>query len=383
MALPKPGPVRRNYQPQKKSGFSTAQLIGVGAAVLVVIAFIAHRPQRARATRGPVERLYAPLSIDNLSTLEKLKSGEFRALDAQIKDFESAAASDPRAEMNLTDMFSVFALGDPQVAEKVQQWVRQSPDSAAAHLARAIVAEQEAIQARGRDGGKSTDLPQRNYDDMQVALNRSTTEAESARALDPNLVSARIPLIDAARMGQDPPDISLVSDGTLGKFPASFEIRRAMIIAMEPRWGGSYDAMDKFAHESQAYIAQNPMLRYLLGFVAMDQARELQAQGKWEAAIPLLNKAIEVGGDYPDFYTLRGTSFYNLKQYDDARADFLCANDLMPDIPENLDLLARIAQALNKPSDALQYSSLYLKLGESDREVASINKWARSQVLKQ
>jgi tetratricopeptide (TPR) repeat protein len=380
MALPKPGPVRRNYQPQKKPGFSPAQLIGIGAAVLVVIAFIAHRPQQARATRGPVERLYAPLSIDNLSTLEKLKAAKFSALDAQIKDFESQAASDPRAEMNLTYVFSVFAISDPEIAEKTEQWVRQSPDSAPAHLARAIVAEQDAIHARGRDGGKATDLPQKNYDDMQLALNRSTTEAESARALDPNLISARVPLLDAARMGQDPPDISLVTDGTLGKFPASFEIRRATIIGMEPRWGGSYDAMDKFAHESQAYVAQNPMLRYLLGFAAMDQARVLQAEGKWEAAIPLLNKAIEVGGDYPAFYTLRGTSFYHLKQYDDARADFLCANDLMPDVPENLDMLALTSQALDNPSDALQFSNLYLKLGESDKEVAYVNKWASAHV---
>jgi tetratricopeptide (TPR) repeat protein len=382
MALPKSSPVRRTYHAPKKSGFSSAQLIGVGVAVLVVIAFIAHHPQQARATRGPVERLYSPLQVDSLSVLEKLKAGKFSALDEQFKDFEATAANDPRAEMNLTYAFSVFALPDPEIAGKVREWIAQSPDSAIAHCARSIVLEQAAAKARGHEGGPTTSIPLEHFKDMEIALNRTVTEAESARAFDPNLISAWIPSIDAAKMESDTTTMDDLSRESLAKFPASFQLRRAIIIGMEPRWGGSYDAMDKFAHESQAFVAQNPMLRYLLGFAAMDQARELQADGKWEAAIPLLNKAIEVGGDYPSFYTYRGNSFYNLKKYDDALADFLCANDLLPDTPENLDMLALTEHVMNKPSDALEYSNLYMKLGEPDKEVADVHDWAVAQVLK-
>ncbi len=382
MALPKSGPVRRNYHPPKKSAFSTAQLIGIGAAVLVVVAVIAHHPQQARATRGPVERLYSPLQVDSLTVLEKLKAGNFSALEAQFKDFESTAATDPRAEMNLTYAFGVFALPDPEISGKVRQWVSQFPESAIAHCARSIVLEQIAAKARGHEGGSTTSIPLEHFKDMETALNRTVTEAESARAFDPNLVTAWIPSIDAAKMESDTTTMDELSRESLAKFPTSFQLRRAIIIAMEPRWGGSYDAMDKFAHESQAYVAQNPTLRYLLGFTAMEQARELQDDGKWAAAIPLLNKAIEVGGDYPSFYTYRANSFYNLKRYDDALADLLCANDLMPDTPENLDMLALTSHVLNKPSDALEYSNLYMKLGESDKEVADVHDWAVAQVLK-
>ena len=100
-----------------------------------------------------------------------------------------------------------------------------------------------------------------------------------------------------------------------------------MILAMSPRWGGSYDAMDKFANESQARVGQNPMLKYLLGFPALEQAKDLQLEEKWEETIALLNHALEVGGDYPEFYVIRGKSLYQLKKYDEAMADFEAAND--------------------------------------------------------
>src|SRR5208282_3741823 len=99
---------------------------------------------------------------------------------------------------------------------------------------------------------------------------------------------------DAAKMESDSVAMEDASKRALGKFPLSFQVRRTLIIAMAPRWGGAYDAMDKFANESQARVAQNPMLKYLLGFPSMEQAKDLQLDEKWEQTIPLLNHALEV-----------------------------------------------------------------------------------------
>jgi tetratricopeptide (TPR) repeat protein len=378
-AASKPGPMRKTYYPRR----SNAPLMAVGVAILVALAVVVHHPQQASATRGPVQRLYAPISVDPVGIVEKLKAGNFAALQAEIKTYETAANADPRAEMNLMYAFSAFALPDPAIADQLKKWAADSPDSAIAHCARAVALERAAAHARGHEGGPTSSIQPDDFLEMEKDLNQAVMEADSARALDPNLMNAYLTAINAAKMESDPVAMEEASKGALTRFPLSFQIRRALIIGMAPRWGGSYDAMDKFANESQARVAQNPMLKYLLGFPSMEQATDLQLDEKWKQTVPLLNHAIQVGGDWAAFYTARGKSLYALKKYDGAFADFQCANDLMPDDTQNLEMLALTSHLLNKPNDALGFANRYLKLGESDKDIADVREWAVAKILKQ
>jgi tetratricopeptide (TPR) repeat protein len=355
----------------------------VGVAVLIAIALFAHHSRQTTASRGPVQRLYIPITVDPVAIVDNLKAGNFTQLQTQIKTYQDAANADPRAEMNLTYAFSSFALPDPEIADALKKWSAASPDSAIAHCARAVALERAALHARGHEGGPTSSIQPTAFVEMEKALNQATMEADSARALDPNLMTAYLPAISAAMMESDPVAMEEPSKRALEKFPLSFQVRRTLIVGMAPRWGGSYDAMDKFANESQARVGQNPMLKFLLGFPAMEQARDLQAQEKWDQTIPLLNHAIEVGGDYAPFYTARGKSLYELKKYDEALADFQCANDLMPDDAQNLEMLALTSQFLNKPNDALGFANRYLKVGESDKGIADVHEWALAKIYKQ
>jgi tetratricopeptide (TPR) repeat protein len=376
---PRPAP-RKTYKYPRRSN---APLMAVGVAILIALAVVVHHPRQASATRGPVQRLYAPISVDPVGIGEKLKAENFSALETQIKTYQIASNVDPHAEMNLVYAFNAFALPDPMISDQLKKWAAASPDSAIAHAARAVSLEQSAAHARGHEGGPSSSIPSDDFVQMEKDLNQAMGEADSARALDPNLITPYLVAIDAARLETDPVAMEEASKRALAKFPLSFQVRRALIIGMAPRWGGSYDAMDKFANESQAQVGQNPMLKYLLGFPLMEQARDLQLDEKWEETIPLLNHAIEVGGDWPEFYVVRGKSFYQMKKYDDALADFQCANDLMPDDPQNLEMLALTAHIMNKPNDALGYANRYLKLGESDKDIADVREWAVAKILKQ
>lgn len=371
--------MRKTYPTRR----SNAPLMVVGVAILVALTSLIHHPPQASATRGPVQRLYIPISVDPVGIVERLKAGNFAALQEQIKAYQTIANSDPRGEMNLTYAFSAFALPDSAIPDQLRKWAASAPDSAIAHCARAISLEQAAVKARGHDGGTASSIPPDDFIEMEKDLSQAVMEADSARALDPNLMNAYIIGIDAAKMESDPVMMEEASKRALARFPLSFQIRRATIAGMAPRWGGSYDAMDKFANESQARVVQNPILKYLLGFPAMQQAIDLQIDEKWEDSIPLINHAIEVGGDYPAFYTTRGKSLYEMKKYDEAFADFECANDLMPDDVENLEMLALTSHFLNKPNDALGFANRYLKLGESDKDIADVREWAIAKILKQ
>ena len=382
-ASPRPAPSRpvprKTYYHARRSN---APLMAVGVAILIALAVVVHHPRQASATRGPVQRLYIPISVDPVGIVEKLKAGNFAAVESQIKAYQTLANADPRAEMNLVYAFSAFALPDPAIPDQLKKWAADSSDSAIAHCARAVALERAAEHARGHEGGPSSSIQRDDFVEMEKNLSQATMEADSARSLDPTLMNAYLPAINAAKMESDSVAMEDASKRALGKFPLSFEIRRTLIIAMAPRWGGSYDAMDKFANESQVRVAQNPTLKYLLGFPAMEQAQDLQLDEKWEPTIALLNHAIEVGGDWAEFYVVRGQALYELKRYDDALADFQCANDLMPDDAENLEMLALTAHLLNKPNDALGFSNRYLKLGESDKDIADVREWAVAQILK-
>ena len=372
--------MRRPYYPPRRSN---APLMAVGVAILIALAVVVHHPRRTSATRGPVQRLYTQITVDPVGIVEKLKADKFAAIETEIKAYQTAANADPRGEINLAYAFSAFALPDPAIADQLKKWAANSPDSAIAHCARAMSLEQEAAHARGHEGGPASGISSDGFVEMEKELNQATMEADSARALDPNLMDAYLIAIDAAKMESDSVAMDDASKRALAKFPLSFVIRRSLIAGMTPRWGGSYDAMDKFANESQVRVAQNPMLKYLLGFPLLEQAKDIQLEEKWEPSITLLNQAIEAGGDYPAFYTARGRSFYQLKKYDDAFADFQCANDLMPDDAENLEMLALTSHLLNKPNDALGFSNRYLKLGESDKDIADVHDWAIAKILKQ
>lgn len=380
MAVPKQAPARKTYYRPRRSN---APLMAVGLAILLAFAAMVHHPTQARATRGPVQRLYNPVTVDPVGIAEAIKDGKFAEVEAQIKSYQAAVNHDPRAEINLAYAFDAFALPDPAIADQLKKWAADSPESAIAHCARAMLLEREAAQARGHEGGPTSSIPSDHFMEMEKDLSQSVMEADSARSLDPGLINAYLPAIDAAKMEADPVAMEEASKRALEKFPTSFQIRRTLIIGLEPRWGGSYDAMDKFANESQARVSQNPALRFLLGFPAMAQARALQVDEKWEESIPLLDHAIEVGGDYAPFYTCRGNSYYNLKKYDEAFADLRSANELMPDNADTLETLALTAHLLKKPSDALEYSNRYLKLGLPDKDIAETRDWAVAQVLKQ
>jgi tetratricopeptide (TPR) repeat protein len=377
---PRPAPTRKTYKYPHRSN---APLMAVGVAVLIAVAVLVHHPRQARATRGPVQRLYVPISVDPVGIVDKLKAGDFVAVESHIKAYETLANADPRAEMNLVYAFSAFALPDPAIADQLKKWAADSPDSAIAHCARAMALERAAAHARGHEGGPSSSIQPGDFVDMEKDLSQATMEADSARALDPDLMNAYLIAIDAAKMETDPVAMEVASKRALGKFPLSFQVRRSLIVAMAPRWGGSYDAMDKFANESQARVGQNPAMRYLLGFPSLEQAKDLQLDEKWEETLPLLDHAIEVGGDYAPFYTARGKSLYALKRYDEALADLQCANELMPDDEQNLEMLALTSHLLNKPNDTLGFANRYLKLGDSDKDIADVREWAVAKILKQ
>jgi hypothetical protein len=57
------------------------------------------------------------------------------------------------------------------------------------------------------------------------------------------------------------------------------------MITLTPRWGGSYKEMTAFAEESEKFLAQNPKLGLLRGYIPWDIAQMLEINSKNDPSI--------------------------------------------------------------------------------------------------
>ena len=148
--------------------------------------------------------------------------------------------------------------------------------------------------------------------------------------------------------------------------------------AIEPRWGGTYEAMEKFGDEAQKYAAQNPRLISLKGYADTDRAGEAFRDGDPKKAIRFYNRALEEGGDFSAAYMYRGNMYAQLGLYDDALEDLNRANRLRPQNPAVLDSLAFVYRDLSRPTDTLAAIQEYRQFALPDSDLLNIERWAQN-----
>lgn len=146
---------------------------------------------------------------------------------------------------------------------------------------------------------------------------------------------------------------------TKGLFMGKEEYRKAMapLIASKP----SYDAMDaglaalgkdpaKAAQIAEQAIAREPREAQFHGLLA----KALVAQNKPEEAIRALNRAIDIQGNYFDFYLTRGRLRKTLGDRTGAQKDLTRSVALLPTASAHYDL-GRLALDANQPDRALPH----------------------------
>lgn len=68
-------------------------------------------------------------------------------------------------------------------------------------------------------------------------------------------------------------------------WPDSFLIRKPYMHRLKPRWGGSYGEMQAFADAAQSFAQTNPRLKFLQGFIYVDQGQMLTHDERFMQAV--------------------------------------------------------------------------------------------------
>lgn len=157
--------------------------------------------------------------------------------------------------------YANFDYSAAAVEAMIDSWLDQSPDSAHAYVARGI---HRVARAKGYRGEKFyRDTPTEAIDKMAREVELARADLERALAQDPRIWPAYGTLIDVARftgessLGDDALDRALRVDSK------NYYVRERYSAMLEPRWGGSFEAMDEVASAAAPYLDRNPRLSLL------------------------------------------------------------------------------------------------------------------------
>ena len=294
---------------------------------------------------------YPTQTIDRLAVRQLLMARSYDALDRLLSAYADSVRRDYRVEYRLFDAYGAFGVAVPAMEPYLNEWVHKRPNSAAAVLARSAYYRASGWNARGTKLARETTRDQ--FERMGDFFQRCANDLAVAHRLEPTSIVVYRQMMTIATSQGDIAVSRQMLDQALKIQPNSFILRATHMQNLLPRWGGSYEAMAKFAAESAPYAAHNPRIKALSGFMDWDRGRVAEGDGQNGDAIEAYQRALEFG-DYWQFREERGTYYSAIDQDEEALADF---NKALEEYPQNDDLLDERGQA--------EYALGRLALGEA------------------
>ncbi len=285
---------------------------------------------------GYPKKFVSQVGLRSLLHFEK-----YAELTAAMERFQTDFEADPRKEYWPHDAVDAFGSAEPQLRPKLDAWAKATPDSFAPYLARAAHLVRVGLFERGSAWTKDT--PESNFVAMRTAFGEAQKDIERAMLHHPKLVTA-LRLQIQMRAATSRSDGRTEVENATTVCPSCFLVRVAYLTYATPRWGGSYEEMDRYA--AAAPVALNPRLRFLRGYADLDRAKVASYEKKDAEAIAFVERACSLG-EY--WFFLLERARYRHYANDDLHAleDAKRAEELRPRLPEILFRRATIFDALN------------------------------------
>src|SRR5476651_96488 len=213
--------------------------LALGALVAFGCPFLAH------AQSGPD----APLGPDARAALQYLDSQNFTALDAELMAIQASFEKGAITEYQLRNAYRAFYnLSEPE-QRAMLAWEQHSPNSYAMHLARGVELKQMGSQARGKRFISETS--EASIQGMEYYFNLSSKELMSSLKLTPKPYLSVFHLMSIAGFTGDSQATLVLLNAANHMFPANQLARERYMMFLQPKWGGSHEAMEAFLARSR------------------------------------------------------------------------------------------------------------------------------------
>jgi len=249
------------------------------------------RPYRPVASLVPWTLVLSASEALDLRRL--LRTEQFDSVEIALRLAQDEAASDVRAEWRYYD--SYIALEEHSLRPALDAWIGAHPRAVEARIARGMYFVNLAGARRG--GAYAVDTKRAQFDALDATLDSCFADIGVALKDDPSNLAAYWVLQRAAGF-HGLADVLPIYRRALRLSPASFVTRWLAITILAPRWGGSYESMERVAAQAQQFASANPELATLQGFVDWDEADLAWQRDDTGRAISKAKASISYGESY-------------------------------------------------------------------------------------
>ena len=293
-------------------------------------------------------KLLQPADIESLLTL--FEARRFSELDTRMNAFQARYENDTQREADLVKVFNLFLMPKPDAAALFETWLQTAPDSYAAHLAAGIYSYAMGTAWRGDKYFDQTH-PLR-IEKMAAYMKKAAAYLQQSLRLTGKPTLSYAYLIDISRYSnrrtkkpiwfdaatQGEPKDQYWLDAAIKADPYCDQPRQAYSHKLQPRWGGSYRAMQHLVDETRK-LGDHPKLlqvaKHLEAGIEWDKGYSAWLAGDAVTAHNFFNRAIAIAGD-GSYLLSRGRLYQQVGQTDLALNDLNQARLIHP---ESSDIL--------------------------------------------
>ena len=257
-----------------------------------------------------------------------LESRQYAVLNENLETIRNAFEQNPDLDFKIISAFMLFC--DPYLPHRefYDEWVAQYPDHYASYLARATYFLGMGGASRG--GKWASETNEEQFAGMHYFFELALADYESALKLNPRLLPAYVGMINICKSQGARTQLDVLIRRALEFFPSSYQLYKNILIAMLPRWGGSYAQMTDYAHQANKYAAENPDMPLLFGKTYMDMAWYANRAKQYQKAIDLYTHALSYGV-YEGLLEARGKAYEKIDDWESAFDDYERAIEVNPE----------------------------------------------------
>ncbi len=289
-------------------------------------------------------------SLSSSDVIEMMRQGKFEELEHYFLDVQSRYENHNINELTYQDMMESLIYDNEEAVALYGVWLKEIPDSYIARYGRGGTNTSIGWDRRGEKWAKDT--PKENWDAMRRYHLKAADDLRAAVALHPQLTMGYRGLVSMNNHGSKEHWLA----ESLKYDSYNYLVRKAYMLKLRPRWGGSHQKMHEFASSALKYIDKNPYLRGLPLYEFTDKAKVYRHQGRYAEAIEAGSTAIYHRPAETSYYT-RAYAYEKEKKDKEAVMD---AEKGLRQAPDNIGLLqvyawsAREDQQYEKADDGYE-----------------------------
>jgi hypothetical protein len=313
-----------------------------GLALPLWAAELSAREEQLMAQQASSE-LKAALSLEfELKSAQGIRDlilqERFAEFESLSRHYERRFKTHPKYESALIKLYGALNVDDARLPGKLDKWVAQRP-SYISHAARGIYRTDRGYAARGT--GFIRETPQERITQMRRLHRDAIADLLACLKENREFSPAYIALIQIDRAGGDGTGAEKAHAEGVRRIPATYYIRHAYLVGLQPRWGGDYSLMQSYASSLDEAARLNPRVWSLRAEVPAQLGYSAWLSRDYSQAIKYYTEALGFG-DRLEFLKNRGKIFMATRQYAEAKNDFARYLQYKKSDGEVNDLLRRL-----------------------------------------